>query len=119
AALAVWPDGHAMVVRCQSGALDTYLRLRQPVSDAVDLSFDTDALDHEAAPPRGGGQTVFARQPGRLAQGGVVGVASPDAPAIAQLALPADGAAVEAILEACGQPLTYARDDIPRIENVD
>lgn len=116
AALVMWPDGHAVVARCQGGGLDVYARLVEP-ADTVYFSFGQEETYHQARTPGGGGQAVFATQPGRLARrlagGGVLVLESSEGRPTTQFVLPEDGAPVETVLAACGQPLVSARDDLP------
>lgn len=115
AAIAVWPSGHALVVRCQSGDLQVLLRF--PTDVGPDGTFDLEGgrgmgltlpWDQEA------GSVVFAREPSRAARwllgGGNLSVRVDDDVSI--LGLPEEPAPVRAALTACDRPETDARDQL-------
>lgn len=124
AALAVWPSGHAIVIRCQAGDFQTFVRLPHPVAGDATLSLEGQERVIGLAPPHGetSGATVFAREPGRaarwLAGGGGLRVDVEGREAVL-IRLPDDGSPVRAALRACGQPLESPRDYLLRAEGVD
>lgn len=124
AALAVWPSGHAVVARCEAGDLQAFVRMPAPV--AADGGFGSALNGAPIAGHRWGPaddrNVVFSDRPAlllrRLRGGGQLSVGT-DASGAAALALPTDGDALAAVLEACDKPLIDPRDDLPVAQRID
>lgn len=124
AALAVWPSGHALVIRCQQEDFQVFLRL--PVTATAEgsssLSLEGQSRQMALALPVGAesGSILFAREPARaarwLADGGQLTVAAAGQGEVA-LTLPADGEPIRQALLACHRPLQSSRDNLPRATN--
>lgn len=122
AALAVWPSGHALVIRCQAEDFQVFLRL--PVTataeGASSLRLEGQSREMALTLPYGAetGAILFAREPARaarwLADGGQLTVEAAGQEIVA-LTLPTDGEPIRQALLACDRPLQSSRDSLPRV----
>lgn len=115
AAIAVWPSGHALVVRCQSDDLQVLLRF--PTEVGRGGTFDLEggrAMGLTLPWHQETGAVVFAREPSRAARwllgGGNLTVRAGDDTSI--LGLPDDPGPVRSALHACDRPEVDERDQL-------
>lgn len=115
AAIAVWPSGHALVVRCQAGDLQVLLRFPAEVGPGGTFDLEGGRGMGLTLPwQQESGSVVFAREPSRAARwllgGGNLSVRAGEDVSI--LGLPEDPAPVRAALAACDRPDTDPRDQL-------
>lgn len=124
AALAIWPSGHALVIRCQGEDLQTFIRLPAPITSEGRASLNLEGQPRSMAMSLPFGQregaVLFAHEPARAARwiagGGQLVVDVSDQETV-PLALPANGEPVRETLSACDRALESARDNLPRMTN--
>ncbi len=124
AALAVWPSGHALVIRCQQEDFQVFLRLPTTVTaeGSSSLSLEGQSRRMSMALPYGAqeGAILFAQEPARaarwLADGGQLTVESVGQDAVT-LTLPPDGEPIRQALLQCNRPLQSSRDNYARVTN--
>lgn len=117
AAIAAWPSGHALVVRCQHQDLQVLLQFPAAIGSGGTFDLEGHGRSMGLTLPWGSeeGRVVFAREPSRAARwlvgGGNLTVRSGDDTSV--LGLPTDPSAVRSALEACDRPETDERDLLP------
>jgi hypothetical protein len=124
AALAVWPSGHALVIRCQEEDFQVFLRLPNAVTTegSSSLNLEGQTRQMSLALPYGAeeGAVLFAQEPARaarwLADGGALTVDAAGQSAVV-LTLPVDGEPIRQALLHCNRPLQSPRDNYPRATN--
>jgi len=120
-ALAVWPSGHALVIRCQAEDFQVFLRLPTTVTaeESSSLNLEGQSRRMALALPYGAesGAILFAQEPARaarwLADGGQLTVETDGQDTVA-LTLPPDGEPIRQSLLHCNRPLQSPRDNFPR-----
>lgn len=119
-----YDGGRAIGVRCSHGALGVLLMgLGLPPAQRVDtVMLDVAVDDHDSQQTwltLPGHPALFSARPAYLARSlrnaAVISLQIEDRTPRLNLPLPSDGAAVDRVLSACGQPLAVSRDDFPEI----
>lgn len=119
-----YDEGRAIGVRCSRGALEVlFLGLALPPTQRVDtVMLDVAVDDHDGQQTWltiPGQPALFSARPAylarRLRDAAVISLQIEDQTPRLKLPLPSDGASVDRVLSACGQPLADSRDDLPEI----
>lgn len=123
-ATVTYDEGRAIGVRCSRGAFEVLLMgLALPPTQRVEtVMLDVAIDDHNGQQTwltLPGHPALFSARPAylarRLRDAAVISVQIEDQTPRLRLPLPSDGAAVDRVLSACGQPLADSRDDLPEI----
>lgn len=119
-----YDEGRAIGVRCSGGALGVLLMgLGLPSAQRVEtVMLDVAVDDHDGQQTwltLPGHPAVFSARPAylarRLRDAAVISLQIDGQTPRLKLPLPSDGAAVDRVLSACGQPLADSRDDLSEI----